>query len=46
MVVVMHELREQRTKMTLADHDHVVQALLAKGPQHTLGDRVRAWCTG
>lgn len=34
----MHELPEQDLEVRLVDHDHVVQALLAKGPHHAFCD--------
>jgi hypothetical protein len=40
MVVAAHVFREQRLEMALADHDHGVQAFLAKRAHHPLSDRV------
>lgn len=41
MVVVAHELGEQREQMPLIRHDDVVKTLLAKGPHYPFRDRVR-----
>src|SRR6266704_2700651 len=41
LVVIAHELGEQREQMLLTQHDDVVKTLLAKGPHYPLRNRVR-----
>lgn len=41
VVVVTHELGEQRKQMPLIQHDDVVKTLLAKGPHYPFRDRIR-----
>jgi hypothetical protein len=41
VVVVAHELGEQREQMPLIQHDDGVKTLLAKGPHYPFRDRVR-----
>lgn len=45
MVLAAHELGGQREQMALIQHDDVVNALLAKGPNYPFRDRVRQGCS-
>ena len=41
LVVVGHELAEDRREVVLVEEDHVVQTFSAKRPDDAFGDRVR-----
>ena len=43
-VVEAGELGHDRTQVRLADHDEMIRAPAAEGPDQPFGDRVRAGC--
>lgn len=43
LVVVGHELAENRQQVVLVKDDHMVQALSAERPNNAFGDRIRLW---